>query len=604
MVLIFLTCGKSFFMKLKLPFLKYPLFAAIFLFSKLPAQDLPHYMTPEEQRMMKDFVEMRKKLPPSPFTVTPPPTPVRTIAEWEELQALVVVWKSFPSMNREIIKHAKAECKVLLLYEAPDSPTSITTYLSGYGIDTVNVQFVNVPLNSVWCRDYGPWSAYTNEVDTLITIDWIYNRPTRPDDDAVPASLAALLGTPFYETTTAPWDLVHTGGNFMTDGFGTGFASNLTVNENGPGNSFGVGPHTPADIDSIMNAFMGINRFIKMSTLPYDVIHHIDMHMKLLDEETLLVGEYPQGVADGPQIEANLQYVLSNFNSVFGTPYKVIRIPMPPDGTQYPNNGGDYFTYTNSSFINKTIIVPIYNSPQDSAALAIYREALPGYNVVGINSLSSIPSLGALHCITKEIGTTDPLLISHQPLEDTYDTVNAYDVIALAKHRSGIQAGNLYFRTDTTQPYTLVAMTQISLDTLVAQIPAQPSNTDVYYYVEAASVSGKTQVRPLPAPSGYWHFRVLPLPSFVNESSATELKPAFPNPSKGITCIPVYLNHSSPVKLSLFDINGRLVETIFNGDCKNRDAKFFVNTSAMNAGLYLIRLETSYGLNYQKLIVR
>lgn len=39
---------------------------------------------------------------------------------------------------------------------------------------------------------------------------------------------------------------------------------------------------------------MGIDRYIKMDELPYDGIHHIDMHMKLLDEETLLVGEYPQ----------------------------------------------------------------------------------------------------------------------------------------------------------------------------------------------------------------------------------------------------------------------------------------------------------------------
>ena len=39
---------------------------------------------------------------------------------------------------------------------------------------------------------------------------------------------------------------------------------------------------------------MGINRYITMPTLPYDGIHHIDMHMKLLDEETLLVGEYPR----------------------------------------------------------------------------------------------------------------------------------------------------------------------------------------------------------------------------------------------------------------------------------------------------------------------
>lgn len=55
-----------------------------------------------------------------------------------------------------------------------------------------------------------------------------------------------------------------------------------------------------------------------METLPYDGIHHIDMHMKLLDEETLLVSKYPTGVADGPQIEANIQYVLNNFNRHLG----------------------------------------------------------------------------------------------------------------------------------------------------------------------------------------------------------------------------------------------------------------------------------------------
>ena len=63
------------------------------------------------------------------------------------------------------------------------------------------------------------------------------------------------------------------------------------------------------------SSWMGIDEYIKMTVLPYDDIHHIDMHMKLLDEETLLIGEYPQGLSDGPQIEANIQYVLSNFNT-------------------------------------------------------------------------------------------------------------------------------------------------------------------------------------------------------------------------------------------------------------------------------------------------
>jgi hypothetical protein len=337
---------------------------------------------------------------------------------------------------------------------------------------------------------------------------------------------------------------------------------------------------------------MGISRYIKMNTLPYDVIHHIDMHIKLLDEETLLVGEYPQGVADGPQIEANLQYVLSNHMSVFGTPYKVIRIPMPPDNGQYPNTGGDYFTYTNSSFINKTVIVPTYGIPYDTTALRIYREALPGYNIVGINSTSSIGSLGALHCITKEIGTADPLLISHQPLPDTYDDVNPYGVIAFMKHRSGIANATLYYRTDTVQPYTAVAMVPMAMpDRYLGDIPAQPVGTTVYYYVEGEAVSGKTQVRPMPAPAGYWDFRVLGATAVQQQDLLeTEMKKPFPNPSKGITCIPVNFGKAGHASIELIDAKGSRVAGIFNGDILQGERKFFIDTSAFPSGLYTIRL--------------
>ena len=94
-----------------------------------------------------------------------------------------------------------------------------------------------------------------------------------------------------------------------------------------------------------------------METLPFDGIHHIDMHMKLLDEETLLVAEYPEGLSDGPQIEENLQYIMDNFTTKWGTPFNVIRIPSPPSSSGYfpgeqpeLNNSVDgyYRTYTNS----------------------------------------------------------------------------------------------------------------------------------------------------------------------------------------------------------------------------------------------------------------
>lgn len=560
-----------------------------------------HRMSESEKYIVPFYMNSRG-IQPTASALTPPTSPVRTIAEWEELQALMVGWKSYPSILRQIVAAAKQETRVIIVYTTPDTQTSLINYLAAGGVDTVNVTFLAAPVNSVWSRDYGPWSAYTNDVDSLITIDWIYNRP-RPSDDAVPAVISNYLGTPLYQTTTAPWNLVHTGGNFMTDGFGTGFSSALVYDENGSGGGFGLN-HTTAVVDSIMNSFMGINRYIIMNTLPYDQIHHIDMHMKLLDEQTLLVGQYPPGIADGPQIEANLQFVLANYNSIYGNPYRVVRILMPDDNNLYPSNGGDYFTYTNSSFINKTIILPIYGIPEDTIALRIYRESLPGYKVVPINCVSMIGALGALHCITKELGTSDPLLISHQSLENTTDTLNSYVVNALMQHRSGINTATLFWRTDTLMGWNSVNMTFTGIgNSWTGLIPAQSLGTTVYYYVAATAISGKSQVRPLPAPAGHWKFEVTGTTG-IAQNLIDEIQPVFPNPCNAVTCIPVHLAKSGHIQVRLFDASGRFIQQIFQGNKSAGENKFFFDAKSLSNGMYFIEMRTEKNISLAKVAVR
>jgi agmatine/peptidylarginine deiminase len=533
-------------------------------------------------------------------SVTPPNSSVRTIGEWEELQGFAVTWTTYTSIVREIIRAAREETTVYVI--CSNAQTVINNLLVN-GIDTSNVVCLATPFNSVWMRDYGPWSAYTNDVDSLITIDWIYNRP-RPNDDLVPVVLANQINSPIYQTTTAPWNLVHTGGNFMVDGFGTAFSSELIDDENSLAGGFGIN-HTPAEIDTILNRFMGITRYVRMPKLPYDVIHHIDMHMKLLDEETLLVGQYPTGIADGPQIEANLQYILTNYPSVYGTPYKVVRIPMPPDNGAYPNTTGDYFTYTNSSFINKTIIVPTYNIPQDSIALAIYRSALPGYKVVGINSTASIGALGALHCITKELGTSDPLLIGHQALQNTTDVINDYPANFRIQHRSGIQSATLWYTTDTTQAYLPIVLNNTSGNNWAGLIPTQPVGTDVYYYVSAIAVSGKQQVRPLPAPQGYWKFTVTGTAGFSdNQEIGTQLKSIYPNPCRGITCVPTSFSSSQNISIELQDILGRTIKSVFQGMALKGEQNYFFDAVDLNSGIYNLVMVTENEVICQKVVVR
>jgi agmatine/peptidylarginine deiminase len=564
----------------------------LFIFGAIrsTAQGLPAGWAPGERDMMPGYLNSRQI---GSGIQSPPASRVRTAAEWEEIQALTITWTSYTSVLKEIVRYAREECKVYII--CSDS-TVVKSYLTSNNIQLSNIYYVIAPFNSVWMRDYGQNTVYTNDVDSLALVDWHYNRP-RPKDDTIPSVLARTFNIPLYETHTAPYELIHTGGNFMSDGLGTAFSSELVLDENPTLSS--------AQIDTIMNKFMGISRYIKMETLPYDGIHHIDMHMKLLDEQTLLVGQYPQGVSDGPQIEANLQYVLSTYNSYFGTPYKVIRVPQPPQSNGlYPSSGGDYLTYANAVFVNKTVLVPTYYAQYDTTALRIWRESLPGYRIVGINCNSTIQASGAIHCITHSIGVDDPLLITHQELDNTSNTTTPYQVDAQILHKSGIATATLYYSTDTTQPYTSVPMTlALPGNTWTGFIPAYQAGTRIYYYIHAQAVSGKQQVRPIVAPEGTWSFDVVG-PASVNETQSFTLKPIYPNPSKGITCIPLSLSNAAKGKIALYDMLGHELAVIFEGEMAAGEKNYFINTRDIASGVYMVVVQTEEGRMTQRLLVR
>ncbi|MEY3398979.1 MAG: hypothetical protein RL220_1573, partial [Bacteroidota bacterium] len=474
--------------------------------------DLPAGFTPREREQLAtgDFVITGDR-----GIETPPPYDnLRAMAEWEEIQALTIAWTSYPGILKQIVREAKEETMVIILSE---NPSSTESYLmgsqAGGPLDNMdNVTIIDANFDSIWIRDYAGNPVYGNEVDDLVMVDWIYNRPNRPNDDASPQVIADHLGLDLYCITEAPTDLVNTGGNFMCDGFGTAFASELILEENDANNPYDVTPKSAEEIDQIMLDFLGLDRYIKMETLPYDEIHHIDMHMKLLDEETLLVGQFPEGESDGPQLNANIEYVLSNFNSKWGTPYKIIWIPMPPSSQGFYPPDAYYRTYTNAVFVNKKVLLPVYNDNSDPEALAIWEEALPGYEIVGIdcddNPEVIIAASGAIHCITHAVGVEDPMLISHQALPDTEDNVNPYIVNAYIKHRDGIANASLFWKTDINGSYTEVAMTDAGNDIWTGAIPAQDFGTTVYYYVRGEATTGKVQVRPMTAPDGYWKFNV------------------------------------------------------------------------------------------------
>jgi agmatine deiminase len=580
----------------------------------LLAQDIPNANTPQELEATHGVyhaVNFRE----ATYITTPPTQPLRAMAEWEELQGVTIAWSAgfssgFQTILTQIVKAAQPEVMVYIACRSSDVAT-IKSKLQAANIDfTKNITFVNSDFDTIWIRDYGANPVYSNNTDSLFLVDWIYNRKNRMRDDTLSAAIAKNLNLPIYSTQVKPLDLVHTGGNFMSDGLGTGFSSNLVLDENDGTlllNGVSISAKTEAQVDNIMATYMGINRYIKMPTLPYDVIHHIDMHIKLLDEETLLVGKYPEGTLDGPQIEENIQYILSHYKTPYGNPYKIVRVLMPPKNGVYTTTG-DYRTYANATFLNKTVIVPFYEQKYDTIAQRIWQEALPGYNIVGINCNAIIGSLGALHCITKEIGANNPIWITHEKMTDAKASCSAegYALYARVEHHQGIANVKVYYTTDLAQGFnqTLAMLPSAEPNHYEALLPMQPNGTTVYYYIEAEGMEGKKIARPLPAPKSYWTFKVSKCPVASNDLDAITIQQLYPNPSNSQMTLSLYSAVAKKLRITVQDALGRTVETIFEGQASISTTNYSFDVSHLAKGLYFLTVQTNGGgVKVEKMIV-
>lgn len=503
----------------------------------------------------------------------PPPKAVRTLAEWEELEAIALTYDTrYDSTKKQLIaeiaRHAKEEVKVLI-YCGGISGDLIN--LVKYEFDRThnfdnqnNLFFIKKDFNErVWIRDFGAHTVYEENVGKRLFIDWLYDFDFQ-NADLISTQTAEFFTTDLHTTSTQPSDLKLDGGNFQSDGLGTAIASSHIFDDNPL--SF------ETDIDRIANNFMGIENFIKLEKLPFDKIHHVDMHLKLLDEETLLVGEYPRDTADGPQIEANLDYLLNNFKTSFGSDFKIHRIPMPADragnfpheiGACSDKDRGCYYTYTNAFFINELILVPTYFDGQgaDIQALKQWEEMMPGYKIVGIDCSEIIKEYGAIHCVTKEIGVQEPLRIIHQKIHEVCETDEFIAFSTRIQHVSGIKSASVFYSTDKGQSFKELPLENIVGEEWGGELPNFPKGTNVTYFFRAIAQNGKTIARPMPAEKGGWTFEINCKSSTISSEKIADFDlKIYPNPFNDFVKIELSNENFSTYNLLIYNSLGELLK--------------------------------------------
>jgi len=127
-------------------------------------------------------------------------------------------------------------------------------------------------------------------------------------------------------------------------------------------------------------------------------------------------------------------------------------------------------------------------------ALEVYRRAMPGYHVVGINC-DSLISAGGIHCATHEIQQTSAIRISHPRFTSDlpFDASGGADVIVpfTAECWANVPLDGVGLHIQWPNKTTSVYPMYLASGVYTAQVPI-PDNVggEVRYYIRAQSTDG------------------------------------------------------------------------------------------------------------------
>ncbi|MCB5224650.1 MAG: agmatine deiminase family protein [Candidatus Cloacimonadaceae bacterium] len=408
------------------------------------------------------------------FSVTPPPSgPVRPIAEFEPASHVLICYPL--GIPLSLVVQLSNTAQVICLVSSNSAQNSATNAFNNAGVNMANLSFLVTPTDSYWTRDYSPWFIFDGD-GQFGAVDFRYNRP-RPNDNNVGQILANHLDMPYYGM-----NITQTGGNFMTDGINTAAQTTIAYTEN---SSLGQN-----QVNESMLNYMGITNYHVVPDPNNTYIDHIDCWGKFLAPDKILIRSVPSSHAQYNAIEQTAAYFASQ-NCAWGYPYKVYRVNTPQNQP-----------YSNSLILNKRVFVPtMNNSTHDNAALQVYRDAMPGYEVIGIPSGSEPwQSTDALHCRTHEIPDRQMLHISHQPMHGEYGHSAWWPFSATVTAHSGqpVYADSVFIRYKVNQGNWQTQILEHMWDNEYgATLTGFSPGDTIRYYIHAADQSGRSADQPI-----------------------------------------------------------------------------------------------------------
>lgn len=330
-----------------------------------------------------------------PRNVNTGPDVVGVVADFSPVEAILVGCSELIIYHRPVfveIARALSEADVPMIALVSDGRQRILCEqaIKQAGIDATKVHVVELPLNTMWVRDYGPIFVERDD-HTIGIVDASYTAGVdhveeRWRDDELPIVLSEALKLSLRQI---PLRLA--GGNLLSNGEGVLLSSTeLIFNNRSRG-------YTVKKIANHLKYYFSVGQWVFLKPADGDATRHVDMFITFLKPNVVVVSQ-----ADAGADRANAA-ILNEAAGFLGDiitssgPMRVYRIPQPP------RKEGRFRSYTNIIMANSVVLVPVFSDVDpklQEAALDIYRKLLPERKIIGINADSLETGRGLLRCIS------------------------------------------------------------------------------------------------------------------------------------------------------------------------------------------------------------
>ncbi len=340
----------------------------------------------------------------------------RMPAEWERHEATWIGWPhnttDWPGkmsviqwVYGEIVRQLSASERVRILVNDKAHELKARRVLERIGVDLDPVEFMRIPTNRGWTRDFGPIFLKSDEAQSQLSIArfqfnaWAHY-PDWQKDNRIPERVAAKFQIPLVPVTLHKRGVVLEGGSIDVNGQGTLLTTeecllDEKIQVRNPGFS-------REDYEDVFREYLGISQVLWLGQgIAGDDTHgHVDDLCRFVDPYTVILCQESNPSDDNYQPLAENRERLEGMRCEDGRKIGIVSLPMPSplyfDGQRLPAS------YANFYIGNSVVIVPTFNDPNDRIALGILSDLFPDRTVVGIHAVDLVWGFGTLHCLTQQ----------------------------------------------------------------------------------------------------------------------------------------------------------------------------------------------------------